>query len=110
MKLKIGDEILVTAGKDKSRKGRIEKVYPGAGRVLVPNVNVYKKTRRATGDQKGGIFELFRPLPIANVALICPHCKKQTRVGYKIAKTGEKARVCKKCNRQVDPPKIKQKI
>ncbi|MBI2590712.1 MAG: 50S ribosomal protein L24 [Candidatus Blackburnbacteria bacterium] len=108
MKLHIGDEILVTAGKDKGRKGKVEKVFPGKGLVLVPQLNVYKKTRRGYGDQKGGIFEVSRPLRVANVALICPNCKKATRVGYRVLENGQKERICRRCKRQVDKGETKQ--
>ncbi len=99
MKLRVGDEVLVTAGKDKGRKGKVDKVFPAVGRVRVTGLNVYKKTRRGVGDQKGGIVEFTRPLPVANVALICPNCGKPTRVSYKITKIGEKSRSCAKCKR-----------
>lgn len=107
MKLHIGDEIIVTVGKDKGRRGKIEKVIPRKDLVLVPKLNVYKKTRRGTNDQKGGIFEISRPLRVANVALVCPSCKKVTRVGYRVLENGQKERICRKCKRQVDKTEIK---
>lgn len=101
MKLKIGDQVVVTSGKDKGKKGKIEKVFPGTGRVLVPGVNMYKKTRKGFGGEKGGIFEFARPLFPGNVALVCPGCGKQTRVGFRIDKRGEKTRICAKCKREI---------
>lgn len=104
MKLKIGDEILVTVGKDKGRTGKIGKIFPKKNKVLVPEVNVYKRHRRpvpALGIQ-GGILEFSRPLPIGNVVLMCPNCKKQTRIGYLVLKDGVKVRVCRKCGKQLD--------
>lgn len=109
MKLRIGDEILVTAGKDKGRKGKIEGVFRKEDRVLIPGVNVYKKTRKSFGGEKGGIFELSRPLPIASVALICPNCDKQTRVSYRVDKRGEKTRICAKCKREIPAKTGKEK-
>lgn len=108
MKLLIGDEILVTAGKDKGRRGTIEKVFPKAAKVRIPGVNVYKKFKKAVMGQTGGVTEVSRPLPFANVALICPKCGKQTRVGYEITKTGSKSRICKKCGESL-PKKGKGK-
>lgn len=102
MKLKTGDEVVITAGKDRGKKGKIEKVFPKEDRVLVPNVNVYKRTRRGFGGQKGGIFEFSRPLPVANIALICPQCGKPTRIAYREDKRGDKTRVCAKCKREID--------
>lgn len=98
MKLKKEDNIIVTAGKDKGRKGKIQKIFPKAQRVLVTGINIYKAHRKPRSEkQKGGIIEISRPLPVANVALICPKCGKQTRVGYRVDKEGEKFRFCKKC-------------
>lgn len=106
MKLRVGDEVLVTAGKDKGRKGKIEAVFLKKDEVFVPGVNVYKRHKKGLGQEKGGIVEFSRRLPVANVALVCPHCKKATRVGFRVLKTGEKARICAKCKRQID---IKEK-
>lgn len=98
MKLRKGDNIIVTVGKDKGRKGKIEKVLPKVGKVLVPGINIYKKHTKPRGEkQPGGIIDIIKPLLIANVALICPKCSKQTRIGYQIDKTGTKHRICKKC-------------
>lgn len=97
MKLKKGDEIIVTLGKDKGKKGKIEKVFPALGEVLVPGVNLYKRhMKRKDEKNPGGIIEFPRSLGVAKVALICPKCKKPTRVGYQVAKD-EKHRVCRKC-------------
>lgn len=99
MKLKKGDKVKIVAGKDRGKEGVIERIFPRENKVLVPGVNVYKKHTKARGGEKptaGGIVDLVVPLPIANVALICPKCTQATRVGFK--KEGkEKFRVCKKC-------------
>lgn len=102
MKLKVGDEVLVTAGKDKGRRGKIDKVFLKEDRVRVENINVYKKHVRGIGDRKGGVIEFSRPLPTSNVALVCPHCGKPTRVGYRVDKKGEKTRICVKCKRAIE--------
>ena len=97
MKIKKGDKVRVIKGKDHGRESTVEKVLPKEGKVLVSGLNVYKKAVRPTQqNQKGGIVEITRPLPIENVMLICPKCKKPTRVGYKI-EGGKKQRICKKC-------------
>lgn len=103
MKLKKGDEVIITGGKDRGRKGKIERVYPKKSKVLVAGLNIYKKHVKAQSKEKpGGIIELSRPLSIANVALICPKCKKPTRIGYLFDQKGEKHRVCKKCQEYID--------
>ena len=101
IKLKIGDTVKVLAGKDKGREGKIEKIFPKKEKVLVPGVNIYKKHVKGAQGQKGGIYDIPRPLPFSKVALICPKCKKATRVGFNVLKD-EKVRMCKKCKKEVD--------
>ncbi len=101
MKFKIGDNIKVTIGKDKGREGKIEKLFLKKGTVLVPGVNMYKKHVKSVGEVKGGIYDLPRALSVSKIALICPKCKKITRIGYRIAGK-EKVRICKKCKKQID--------
>lgn len=100
MKFKIGDTVKITAGKDKGREGKIEKIFPKKGTILVPGANLYKKHVKAFQGQKGGIFDIPRPLPLAKIALVCPKCKKNTRVGLRVLQN-EKVRVCKKCNKEI---------
>ncbi len=97
MKLRKGDHIIVTAGKDKGRKGKIERVYPAAHAVLVPGLNMFKRHQKRRDERhEGGIIEYNRPLLMGNIALLCPKCGKPTRVGYFVSK-GQKERICKKC-------------
>ena len=97
-KIKKGDRVIITAGKDKGQKGKVEKVFPKINKVLVPGVNVYKRHSKPRGEkQPGGIIEIVKPLPISNVALICSKCNRPTRVGYQIDKQKSKQRICRKC-------------
>ena len=98
IKLKIGDTVKVLAGKDKGREGKIERIFPKKEKVLVPGVNIYKKHVKGAQGRKGGIYDVPRPLPYSKVSLICPKCKKNTRVGFKVLKD-EKVRMCKKCKK-----------
>lgn len=101
VKFKIGDTVKITAGKDKGREGKIEKVVPDDGKVIIPGVNLYKKHVKGFGDVKAGIYDIPRGLGFGKIALICPKCKKMTRVGFKFA--GEdKVRFCKKCGKEID--------
>jgi large subunit ribosomal protein L24 len=102
MKLKKGDTIIVTTGKDKGRQAKIERVFLGEGKVLVPGLNQYKKHNKAQGqDKPGEIVTLSRPFITAKVALVCPKCKQQTRVGYKML-NDKKVRVCRKCDATIE--------
>ncbi|MBI3576630.1 50S ribosomal protein L24 [Candidatus Gottesmanbacteria bacterium] len=101
MKIKKGDTIIITAGKDKGKKGKIEKVFADEAKVLVPGLNIYKRhTKKRDEKTPGGIVEFARPLPMGNVAVVCPSCKKPTRVGFLVTKE-EKYRVCRKCGAKI---------
>ena len=77
MKLKKGDTVKILLGKDKGRKGKIQRLFTKEGKVLVEGVNIYKKHLKSQGEQKkGGIIEISRPMIISKVALICPSCSK----------------------------------
>jgi large subunit ribosomal protein L24 len=100
MKLKKGDTVKVVAGKDSGKTGKIEKVMPKLAKVVVEGMNQYKRhVKSRMPGQKSEIITLTKPLPVANVQLICPKCKKPTRVGYKLLKD-DKTRICKKCNQE----------
>ena len=101
MKLKRGDEVLIVRGKDKGKKGKIEKVFTKENMVLIPGVNLYKRHYKSRMQNKPSeIMEITKPFTVANVSLICPNCHKETRVGYKIDNR-EKVRICRKCNKKI---------
>lgn len=96
-KYKKGDEILVTTGRDKGKKGKIEKVLARENKVVISGVNIYKRHRKATRNQAAGIYQVTRPVIVSSIAIICPKCSKPTRVGFKIDGKN-KNRICKKCH------------
>jgi large subunit ribosomal protein L24 len=98
LKIKKGDRVEVLTGKDRGKKGEVMRAMPADGKVIVDGVNVAKKHQRPTkATMQGGIIDKDMPIPVANVALLCPACGKRTRVGFKIDDSGDKVRVCKKC-------------
>ena len=100
MKIKKGDTVRVSSGKDAGKSGKVESVSTKTQMVLVTNINQYKRHVKAkTPQQKSEIVTITKPLHVASVALICPKCKKPTRVGYKILKD-DKTRVCRKCGQE----------
>lgn len=102
MKLHTGDTVTVVRGKDNGRTGKVEKIFPKEAKVIVEGVNQFKRhVKGKMPGQKSEIITLTKPLPVANVMLQCPKCKKTARVGIKILKDGSKARVCKKCNAEI---------
>lgn len=99
MKLRKGDEIVVTQGKEKGKHGKIERVIISDNKVVVPGLNLYKKHMKPRRqNQPGGIIDIVRGLPVTNVALVCPHCSKPTRVGIEVT-AKEKKRICRKCGK-----------
>lgn len=103
LKFKIGDTVKITLGKDRGREGKIEVMDVKRGKVIIPGINIYKRHVKGGTQkgQKGGIYELPRPLPFAKIALVCPKCKKVTRVGFRVLGK-EKVRVCRKCRKEID--------
>jgi large subunit ribosomal protein L24 len=103
LKFKIGDTVKIVLGKDSGREGKIEAINVKKKLALVPGVNLYKKHIKKTmaKDQKGGRYDIPRPLPFSKIALICPKCKKITRVGFRLVEK-EKVRICKKCRKEIN--------
>ena len=98
MKIKKGDEVLVLAGKDRYDRGKVQEVQPSNGTVTVTGVNTSKRHMKANPNKnvKGGIVEQLVPLPVGKVMLICPHCNKPARIGYRV-EGDTKERFCKSC-------------
>lgn len=98
MKFKKSDEVIVTTGKDKGKKGKIEKIFASEHKVLLPGLNLFKRHLKKRDDKNpGGIIEFPRPFSVSKVALVCPKCGKPTRIGLKF-QGDKKVRVCRKCD------------
>lgn len=102
VRIRKGDEVMIMAGKDRGKRGKILQVVRPKARVVVEKLNLRKKHMRPTRETKGGIVEQEGPLAIANVMLICPHCGKPTRIGMKVLADGRRLRFCKRCEEVVD--------
>ncbi|MEN3044707.1 MAG: 50S ribosomal protein L24 [Candidatus Hydrothermales bacterium] len=101
-KIKKGDQVIVIAGDDKGKIGKIIKVLPEKEKAIVEGVNIVKRHRRfISADRPHGIVEMPAPIHLSNLALICPSCGKKTSVGFRFE--GEKkVRFCKKCKESID--------
>ena len=101
-KIRRNDEIIVIAGKDKGKRGKVQKVLAD-GRVLVTGVNIVKKHAKPNPmlGQQGGIVELEAPIQVSNVAIFNPETNKADRVGFKI-EDGKKIRVFKSTQKAVE--------
>ena len=98
------DTVVVIAGRDRGKRGRVLRVVPDRGRVIVEGVNFIKRHTRANPQKnvKGGIVQREASLSVANVQLVCPECGRPTRLGKKILGDGRKVRICRKCEGVVD--------
>ena len=100
--IKKGDNVLVIAGKDKSKSGKVLEVSPKDGKVLVENINIVTKHQKPKSQQdKGGIMKRPAAINSSNVMVICPECGKAKRVAHKDI-DGKKVRACKKCGASLD--------
>src|SRR5215217_9182964 len=92
------DNVLVIAGKDRGKRGRVLKVVPAKNRLIVEGVNIIKRHTKPNPQRniKGGLVEREAALHASNVQLVCPECGKPTRLGRRILGDGRKVRVCRK--------------
>jgi len=98
------DTVVVTAGKDRTKRGRVLKVLPAANRVVVEGVNFIKRHTKPNPSKniKGGIVKREASLHASNVQLVCPECSAATRIGRRVLGDGRKVRICRKCQGVVD--------
>lgn len=101
-KIKKGDKVVVTTGRDKGKEGEVLRVLREDERVLVQGVNLVKRHTAPSQMSPGGIVEKEAPVHISNVALIDPKSSKPTRVGYRFDKDGQKIRVAKRSGETLD--------
>jgi large subunit ribosomal protein L24 len=101
MKIKKNDQVLIIAGNDKGKKGKVLKSLPSKERVVVEGIALIKKhIKPKKSGQKGQIASVPRAISVTNVKIVCSKCGKATRVGYEIIDK-KKYRVCKKCGAKI---------
>ena len=101
IKLKKGDEVIVLTGKDKGKKGKIVKIIPDIRKVVVSDINKYKKHQKPGNNEPGGIIEKDMPMHISNVAFFDAVSNKGARIGYNVNKDGKKVRINKKSGKEI---------
>ncbi len=99
MRILKNDQVIITKGKDRGKKGRVMRVFPVEQRLLIEKIN-YRTVavRRTQANPKGGLAQVEGKISVANVQLVCPRCSKPTRIGYSLLADGTRQRICKKCN------------
>jgi large subunit ribosomal protein L24 len=109
MDIRKDDMVRVIAGKDRGKEGRVVRVLPSKGRVMVDGVAQAKKHQRTSGRrtsagtqlQQGGIIDVETFIDVSNVQIVCGHCHQPTRIGKKTLEDGVKVRVCRKCEAEL---------
>ncbi|MEZ5317244.1 MAG: 50S ribosomal protein L24 [Vicinamibacterales bacterium] len=104
LSIRKNDNVVVIAGRDRGKRGRVLQVMPVRHRVVVEGVNFIKRHTRPNPQRnvKGGIVEREASLDVSNVQLVCPECGVATRVGHRRLDDGRRVRVCRKCDGVVD--------
>ena len=98
MKIKKGDKVKILAGKDSGKTGKVLQVFVKRNKVSVEGINLlFKNMRPKKQGEKGQRIQFPAPVPVSNIALICPKCGRPTRPGFKIFENNKKVRICKKC-------------
>jgi len=101
MKIKRGDTVLIISGKDQGKSGKVSEVFLKENKIIIEGLNIVKKHVRPKREgEKGQRVEVPRAIDVSNVKLICPKCKKATRIGHRVI-SENKVRVCKKCGQEI---------
>src|SRR5271165_524237 len=102
-KIRKGDRVVVTAGRDKGKTGEVRQVMPGEGRAVVAGVNLVRRHTKPSAQQtEGGILSKEAPIHLSNLALVDPKTGGPTRVGFKVLDDGRKVRVAKRSGDLID--------
>ena len=103
MKIRKNDTVLVIAGKDRGKRGKVRFAYPKKERILVEGVNFIKMHSRARGQvRQAGIIEREAPIHVSNVMILCSSCNKPARVGFRVLEDRRKVRFCCACGEAID--------
>lgn len=103
MKIRKNDTVIIIAGKDRGKKGKVRRALPKEDRVIVEGLNMIKRHSRARrAARQAGIIELEAPIHVSNVMLLCDKCGKPTRVDSRFLADGKKVRICNSCREVID--------
>ena len=103
MKIRKNDTVIIIAGKDKGKKGKVRRALPDKDRVVVEGLNMIKRHSRAgKSARQAGIIELEAPINVSNVMLLCDKCGKPTRVSFNFLTDGKRVRICNSCQEVID--------
>jgi len=101
-KVRKGDRVVVTSGRDKGKSGQVLRVYPSEERVVIAGVNLVKRHQRQTQKVQGGIVSKEAPLHLSKIAHVDPKTGGPTRIGFKVLEDGRRVRFAKKSGEVLD--------
>jgi large subunit ribosomal protein L24 len=96
------DMVMVIAGRERGKTGKVLRLVPGTDRVVVERINLVKRHTKPRGTQTGGILEKEAPLHLSNVQPLCTRCDKPARIGTRRLDDGSGVRICRRCGEQLD--------
>lgn len=103
MRIRRNDVVQVIRGKDRGKRGKVQRVLPLEGRVVVEGVNIVKRHVRASGGvRQAGIVQQEAPMDVSKVMPVCTHCNRPVRVGFQYLEDETKVRVCVKCREPIE--------
>lgn len=103
MQIRKNDSVMVIAGKERGKTGKVLRVNPKENAVIIERVNVVKRHTKPRGPQQpGGIVEKEATIPASNIMIMCDKCNAPVRMGRKVLGDGEKVRVCRRCGEALD--------
>jgi large subunit ribosomal protein L24 len=102
LRIRRGDTVVVISGKEKGKRGEVERVEPKKERVVVTGVNVRTRHARPNQQNQEGLFTFEAPIHVSNVMIVDPDSGEPTRIGYRFTDSGEKVRVSKKSGKDID--------
>ena len=102
LRIRKGDEVVVIAGRDRGKRGKVQEVDGASRTVIVAGVNIGKRHTKPnpSKNQKGGIIDQPMALALGKVMVICPHCGEATRVAHRMEED-TKERICKRCGESI---------
>jgi len=102
-RIKKNDTVVVIAGRERGKSGKVLRVIPSAGRAVVESLNMVKRHQKATSPQTpSGIVDKEAPIHLSNLMFLCEKCNAPTRLGKKVLEDGKRVRICRRCGEELD--------
>lgn len=103
MEIRKSDSVMVIAGKERGKTGKVLRVLPGKNAVIIERISIVKRHTKPRGPQQaGGIIEKEAAIDVSNVMMMCDKCNAPVRIGHKELADGKKIRICRRCDESLD--------